>query len=164
MRVVATTASVRVMNELWSAAMKVNRRSFFGVAAASPFAAREAATKAIEAAQMEVSGMSLHSDSLYTGTSYVDFNDDDTPSKTLWDVIKEMGMPEWKKDDLWDDAKRSRTIDPDIAAMRSVSMSAKLDMQWKRNYETLIARAYKQQEMELLKHKFFKTHTDVSEY
>ncbi|MEM6498303.1 MAG: hypothetical protein AAF709_16460, partial [Pseudomonadota bacterium] len=104
------------------------------------------------------------------------FNEVDTPlgemidisgipfKKTLWDVIKEMGMPEWKKDDLWDDAKRSRTIDPDIAAMRSVSMSAKLDMQWKRNYETLIARAYKQQEMELLKHKFFRKHTDISEY
>ena len=143
--------------------MNVNRRSFFGVAAASPFAAREAAAKAVEAAQMEMSGMSTFSDSLYTGTTYVEF-DDDTPSKTLWDVIKEVGMPEWKKDDLWDDAKRSRTIDPDIAAMRSVSMTAKLDMQWKRNYQTLVERAYKQQEMELLKHRFFKKHTDISEY
>ena len=145
--------------------MNVNRRSFFGVAAASPFAAREAAAKAVEAAQMEMSGMSLYSDSLYAGTSsYVDFDDDDSPSKTLWDVIKELGMPEWKKDDLWDDAKRSRTIDPDIAAMRSMSMTAKLDMQWKRNYDRLVDRAYKQQEMELLKHKFFKKHTDISEY
>ena len=48
--------------------------------------------------------------------------------------------------------------------MRSLSMSAKLDMQWKRNYETLVARAFKQQEMARLKRKFFNENDDVSEY
>jgi hypothetical protein len=113
--------------------MKLNRRKFFGVAAASPLAAKEAAIQAAEALRMEASGMSVYSDSLYTGIN-------------------------------WDDARRSRTIDPDIAAMRSVSMSAKLDMQWKRNYDTLLKRAYKQQEMERLKRRFFKENTDVAEY
>lgn len=145
--------------------MKLNRRKFFGVAAASPLAAKEAAIQAAEALRMEASGMSVYSDSLYTGINVPDFDDDyGEPTKTIWDAIKELGMPEWKRDDLWDDARRSRTIDPDIAAMRSVSMSAKLDMQWKRNYDVLLKRAYKQQEMERLKRRFFKENTDVSEY
>lgn len=144
--------------------MDVNRRKFFGVAAASPFAAREAAAKVIEFAQMEASGISLYSDSLYTGVSINDYDDETTTMRTIWDAIRDMGMPEWKKDDLWDDARRSRTIDPDIAAMRSISMTAKLDMQWKRNYETLVKRAFHQQKMARLKRKFFQEHSDVQEY
>jgi hypothetical protein len=145
--------------------MNLDRRKFFGVAAVSPLAAKEAAIKAAEAFEMEVSGMSLYSDSLYTGINVPDFDDEDgTTMRTIWDAIKEIGMPEWKRDDLWDDARRSRTIDPDIASMRSVSMSAKLDMQWKRNFDTLLKRAYKQQEMERLKRRFFQKHTDVAEY
>ena len=114
--------------------MDLSRRNFFGVAAASPMAAKEAATSVIEAAQMEASGMSVYGDSLYTGINTYGFeydNDDEQPMRTLWDAIKDIGMPEWKKDDLWADAKRSRTIDPDVASMRSLSMNAKLQMQWK---------------------------------
>ena len=143
--------------------MDLNRRKFFGVAATSPFAARETARKLAEAAQLEASGLSVYSDSLFTSYSGLDF-DDDSATRSLWDAIKELGMPEWKRDDLWDDAKRSRTIDPDIASMRSVSMSAKLDMQWQRNYDRLVARAFKLQEMERLKRKFFADNSDISEY
>ena len=147
--------------------MELNRRNFFGVAAASPLAAKETAAKVLEAAEMEASGMSLYSDSLYTGINTYGFDvddDDDTPMRTLWDAIKDLGMPDWKKDDLWEDAKRSRTIDPDIASMRSLSMNAKLQMQWKRNYQLLIDRAYQQQKMERRKRKFFEQHKDVQEY
>ena len=84
--------------------------------------------------------------------------------RTLWDAIKDIGMPEWKKDDLWADAKRSRTIDPDVASMRSLSMNAKLQMQWKRNYQLLVDRAYEQQFLERQKRKFFEEHKDVQEY
>lgn len=147
--------------------MELNRRNFFGVAAASPLAAKETAAKVLEAAEMEASGMSLYSDSLYTGINTYGFDvddDDDTPMRTLWDAIKDLGMPDWKKDDLWEDARRSRTIDPDIASMRSLSMNAKLQMQWKRNYQLLIDRAYQQQKMERRKRKFFEQHKDVQEY
>ncbi|MFT5507944.1 MAG: hypothetical protein ACI89J_001013 [Hyphomicrobiaceae bacterium] len=147
--------------------MELNRRNFFGVAAASPLAAKETAARVIEAAEMEASGMSVYGDSLYTGINSYGFDldeSDDTPMRTLWDAIKDIGMPDWKKDDLWSDAKRSRTIDPDIASMRSLSMNAKLQMQWKRNYELLIDRAYEQQVMERKKRKFFEKHKDVQEY
>lgn len=146
--------------------MNLNRRNFFGVAAASPFAAKKAAAEVIDAAQMEASGMSVYGDSLYTGISSYDFDDEDgsTPTRSIWQAIKDLGMPDWKKDDLWDDAKRSRTIDPDIASMRSLSMNAKLQMQWKRNYEELIKRAYEQERMERSKRAFFKKYTDINEY
>ena len=145
--------------------MNLNRRKFFGVAAASPIAAKQAAEKVIEAAEMEISGMSLHSDSLYTGLTMPGFDDDDeTPMRSLWQAIKELGMPEWKRDDLWDDAKRSRTIDPDIASLKSMSMSAKLDMQWRRNYDTIVRRAHQLEKMERLKRQFFKDNSDISEY
>ncbi len=143
--------------------MNLSRRNFFGVAAASPLAAKETAQKVIEAAEMEVSGMSMYSDSLYTGTPFASY-DEEGPTRSLWDAIKDLGMPEWKRDDLWMDAKRSRTIDPDIASMRSLSMNAKLQMQWKRNYELLVQRAFENQKMERLKRKFFEDHSDVEEY
>ena len=147
--------------------MELNRRNFFGVAAASPLAAKETAARVIEAAEMEASGMSVYGDSLYTGINSYGFDlddSDDAPMRSIWDAIKDIGMPDWKKDDLWADAKRSRTIDPDIASMRSLSMNAKLQMQWKRNYELLIDRAYEQQVMERKKRKFFEKHKDVQEY
>ena len=145
--------------------MKLNRRKFFGVAATSPIAAKQAAEKVIEAAEMEMSGMSLHSDSLFTGLSVPSFeDDDDTPMRSLWQAIKDIGMPEWKRDDVWDDAKRSRTIDPDIASLKSVSMSAKLNMQWRRNYDTIVKRAHQMEKMERLKRQFFTDNSDVAEY
>ena len=106
--------------------MDVNRRSFFGVAVASPLAAKEAASKVIEqAAQMEAGGIDLYSDSLYTGIAA---SGEDGPMRSIWDAIKDIGIPEWKREDLRDDARRSRTLDPDIAAMKSFSLSAKMRM------------------------------------
>jgi hypothetical protein len=145
--------------------MNVNRRSFFGVAVASPFAAKEAAKKAIEhagqLAQMQSSGISYHSDSLYTGISTSSVNG---PMRSLWDAIRDMGVPDWKREDIREDSRRSRTLDPDLAAMRSFSLSAKLRMQWQRNYNHLIDRALRQTQMERVKRAFFEANPDVSEY
>src|SRR6056297_2310754 len=144
--------------------MKINRRNFFGVEATSPLAARASAKQMIDAAEMEASGMSVYGDSLYTGVTVPHFDEDENIAmRSLWDAIKDMGMPEWKHDDLWDDARRSRTIDPDIASMRSLSMNAKLQMQWKRNYERLVRRAFEQQKFERQKRKYFEQHKDVQE-
>lgn len=142
--------------------MNLNRRSFFGVAVASPFAAKEAASKVIEqAAQMEAGGIGLYSDSLYTGIAATG---DDGPMRSIWDAIKDIGIPEWKREDLRDDARRSRTLDPDIASMKSFSLSAKMRMQWERNYQTLVDRAVAQTKMERVKRAFFDANPDISEY
>ncbi|MCC2097971.1 MAG: hypothetical protein KDJ29_13825 [Hyphomicrobiales bacterium] len=142
--------------------MNLNRRSFFGVAVASPFAAKEAASKVIEqAAQMEAGGIGLYSDSLYTGIAA---SGDEGPMRSIWDAIKDIGIPDWKREDLRDDARRSRTLDPDIAAMKSFSLSAKMRMQWERNYQTLVERALEQTKMERVKRAFFDANPDISEY
>ena len=146
--------------------MNVNRRSFFGVAVASPFAAKEAAMKVLENAgnltsQMQSSGISYHSDSLYTGISTSSVNG---PMRSLWDAIRDMGVPDWKREDLREDSRRSRTLDPDLAAMKSFSLSTKMRMQWQRNYTHLIDRALRQTQMERVKRAFFETNPDVSEY
>ncbi len=142
--------------------MDVNRRSFFGVAVASPLAAKEAASKMIEqAAQMEAGGIDLYSDSLYTGIAT---GGEEGPMRSIWDAIKDIGIPEWKREDLRDDARRSRTLDPDIAAMKSFSLGAKMRMQWDRNYQTLVDRAVAQTQLERVKQAFFEANPDISEY
>ncbi|MGI9379035.1 MAG: hypothetical protein ACR2OW_05230 [Methyloligellaceae bacterium] len=141
--------------------MKLDRRKFLGAAAASPLAAKEIAMKVAEEAQMEAANMSLYSDSIYTGVSHSDV---DLPMRNLWDALKDLGIPDWKKEDLWEDAKRNRTLDPDIAAMNSLSLNAKLRKQWKRNYELLVDRAFKQTEFEQAKKLFFKDNPDISEW
>jgi hypothetical protein len=141
--------------------MDLNRRKFLGVAAASPLAAKEIATKAIEEAQMQASGISLYSDSLYTGVPEPDFS---PTMRSLWEALRDMGVPDWKKEDLREDARRSRTLDPDIASMQSLSLDAKLRKQWNRNYERLVRRAIQQTETARMKHLFFKENPDVEEY
>lgn len=141
--------------------MKLDRRKFLGVAAASPLAAKEMAQRAMEQAQMQASDISLYSDSIYTGIP----SPDPMPNmRSLWEAISEMGVPDWKRDDLRDDARRNRTLDPDIASMRSLSLNAKMRRQWDRNYDTLVKRALKHTEMEKLKRSFFEKHPDVEEY
>lgn len=141
--------------------MKLDRRKFLGVAAASPLAAKEIATKAIEEAQMQATGISLHGDSLYTGIVAPDL----TPNmKSLWQALSELGIPDWKMEDLREDARRSRTLDPDIATMQSLSLNAKMRMQWDRNYELLVDRAMRQTHLAEMKQRFFKDNPDVEEY
>jgi hypothetical protein len=142
--------------------MNVNRRSFFGVAVASPFAAKEAAKKVIEqAATMQSSGVSYYSDSVYTGISTSSVNG---PMRSLWEAIRDMGVPDWKREDLREDSRRSRTLDPDLAAMKSFSLSSKMRMQWQRNYNHLVERALRQTQMERVKRAFFEANPDISEY
>ena len=141
--------------------MNLNRRNFLGAAAVSPLTAKDIAQKVAEDAQMEAANIGLYSDSVYAG--YVGDNEEEG-TRNLWDAIKEMGMPEWKHDDLWEDARRCRTLDPDIASMRSLSLSAKMQMQWKRNYEHIVDRAHQQLKMERLKRAFFDSNPDISEY
>lgn len=141
--------------------MNLNRRNFLGAAAVTPLTAKDIAKQVAEDAQMQAANISLHSDSIYAGFAG---DTPEPPLRNLWDAIKEIGMPEWKQEDLWDDAKRCRTLDPDIAAMRSVSLASKMSMQWQRNYEYLVERAHRQRSLEQMKRAFFAKNPDISEY
>ncbi len=141
--------------------MKLNRRGFLGAAAVSPLTAKEAAKKALEQMEMEASGIGLYSDSMST---YISTSTPEPPMRSLWEAISDIGIPDWKKEDLWEDARRSRTLDPDLASMRSISLSAKMQMQWQRNYEVLVKRAKRQTQLERMKQSFFEKNPDISEY
>lgn len=110
---------------------------------------------------MQSSGITTYGDSLYTSTYVPDVSDD---MRSLWDALKDLGIPEWKREDLRDDAKRSRTLDPDIASMKSLTLNAKLRKQWDRNYDHLVERAMRSTELERMKKMFFETNPDVEEY
>lgn len=53
--------------------------------------------------------------------------------KRLLQLFKSLGLPDWKKREIRRDARRNRILDPDIAALHSISVSAKINMQWRRN-------------------------------
>lgn len=141
--------------------MTLNRRNFLGAAAVTPLTARDLAKQMADEAQMHAANVTVHSDSIYAG-----FVGDtpEPPMRNLWDAIKDMGMPQWKQEDLWEDAKRCRTLDPDIAGMRSLSLSAKMNMQWKRNYDYLVERAFRQRSLDQMKRAFFSSNPDISEF
>lgn len=141
--------------------MKLSRRGFLGAAAASPLAAKDMVKKVTEQAQMEAAGISYYGDSMYSGITGTDI---EPPMRSIWDAMAQIGIPEWKKIDLREDARRSRTLDPDIASMRSLSLSAKMRKQWDRNYDQLIERAMKQSNLERMKKVFFETNPDISEW
>ena len=141
--------------------MDLDRRKFLGVAATSPLAAKEIAKKAIEEAQMQASGISTFSDSLYAGVAIPDLEPE---MRSLWQALRQIGIPQWKMEDLREDARRNRTLDPDIASMRSLSLSAKMRKQWDRNYRILVDRAFRQVEFERMKKLFFDENPDISEY
>ena len=48
-------------------------------------------------------------------------------------LLKEIGLPDWKKREIRRHARRNRTLDPDIASLQSVSLSGKVAIQWRRN-------------------------------
>lgn len=141
--------------------MDLDRRKFLGVAATSPLAAKEIAKKAIEEVQMQAAGVSFYSDSLHTDINIPDVSPD---MRSLWDAFRQLGVPDWKSEDLREDARRNRTLDPDIASLRSLSLDAKMRRQWNRNYDRLVERALRQVELERLKRLFFTENPDVEEY
>lgn len=51
----------------------------------------------------------------------------------LYGLFKTGGIPEWKRQQMRRRARQSRSIDIDIAMLRSVSLQHKLRMQWDRN-------------------------------
>ncbi|MGE0627400.1 MAG: hypothetical protein AB7O43_06200 [Hyphomicrobiaceae bacterium] len=141
--------------------MKLNRRNFLGAAAVSPLTAKETAKRALEQLEMEAAGVGLYTDSMST---YIPSSAPTPPLRSLWEAIGEIGVPDWKQEDLREDARRSRTLDPDIAAMRSLSLDAKLRMQWERNYKILVRRALRQTQLERIKQSFFEKNPDITEY
>jgi hypothetical protein len=52
--------------------------------------------------------------------------------------FRKRGLPAWKARQFHRTARESRLLDPDLAALRSLSPSAIMRLQWRRNEERLI--------------------------
>ena len=107
----------------------MNRRGALRLIGGAPFVAKKAISKLTGASVLEgdinasvfpASGQSTGGSSLLRG-------------KLLAGFLKKIGLPDFKKRELRRYARSSRLLDPDIASLRSVSLSAKLNMQWQRN-------------------------------
>jgi len=129
--------------------MKPTRRSFLKVLGAAPLAANAARTKVMElvgaqsiGAGAEVVNMGMTSPGPYSRpepASPVGYNNEPYKvGRRLVAWIKQVGWPEWRKHEVRLIARQGRLIDPDLAALRSISPSAMLRLQWARNE----ARAY----------------------
>ena len=118
--------------------MKVplTRRGFLGAAAVAPISAREVVSQARKALAKDIEAA--------TGISTVgphawDFDVDSPHGEKTLDLLLRLGLPEWKHEELRREARQARTLDADIATLRSPSLSAKLRMQWDRNYDRAVA-------------------------
>lgn len=112
------------------------RRGFLrvmGAAAAAPVAA-ELHQKQAVAAGINPSVLSDPADCIEDGIGTV--SPDDLLRDKLWREMRKKGLPQWKKDQLWEDAKSVRSLDADLAVNRSFSLVAKVHMQQCRNYES----------------------------
>ena len=116
--------------------MEATRRTFFGWMTATPLAAKAAADAEIGrlTAMRDVPGLGDASVELATGYPA----ETEPYSKRLIgaaDYIKAFGVPLEVDARLRNDAKYVISLDPDIACMRSWSMSFKILCQRHRNYE-----------------------------
>src|SRR5882724_1295223 len=139
---------------------KISRRSLLKSLPAAPLVARQA-----QAAAEHAVGAGVFSDKsnrlqelMRHGAhpiSFDDDNEDDQKERThatrLLDFIKKSGIPEWKQADLRRTARRTRQLDPDIASLRSVSISGKLKMQWQRNEKIILEREISRREEDLFR-------------
>lgn len=119
--------------------LKMARRRFLGVLAAAPVAAQTAmAEAAAQAAGVAVTGP----DASVLGAEPDQYASWQLAEKKwkrhLVELIQAGRMPDWKRAQLWRKAQRgARTLDPDIACMRSLSLARKVLLQAERNFERL---------------------------
>jgi hypothetical protein len=132
----------------------VGRRSFLGLFAASPLAAKVAADKMIAdaagfAAGADV-GLGGKADIIHFGGGLPSSDKASAPltasqkaTKTNW-LLKRFGIPRWEEERIRIENRPVHYLDPDLAALKSFSMSVKIATQRERNIEREIARIGRQ--------------------
>jgi hypothetical protein len=106
---------------------KLSRRSILKGLAAAPVGAKQAANDIAEMAGVEIVGANAFPPVYGQSMSPTDTSSKLIEGLDLW------GVPDFQRDEWKREARMSRVLDPDIAALRSLSLDAKLRKQWKRN-------------------------------
>lgn len=132
--------------------MKLNRRGFLKGLPSAPFLAQDLKRRAARLTGAKVFGgyepgelvgmPSEYGDIVLGGTRSDDSLFPRLKGKALAFLLRQTGLPDWKKQEIRRDARRGRRIDPDLAALRSISNSAALQIQWQRNEERMIQRVF----------------------
>lgn len=134
----------------------MRRRKFLGFLAASPIAAQSVAKNALVQTGFSVGGtLPAALNSIDVQPSECSPSAARTPLNLLRKLAKSLGngeklLPAWKEIEVQERAANFTGIDPDLAAMVSVSTSYKIRTQKKRNIELCrkqaIARLYQSEE------------------
>lgn len=113
--------------------MKVSRRGIFKLLPAVPMAVKQAqreAERLVGAGVGSVRGEHLHRGPYASA-------DEGMRGNALVSFLRKFGVPEWKKREMRRDARQNRRLDPDIAALQSVSLSGRLAIQYRRNEQRM---------------------------
>ena len=123
----------------------MKRRAFLKFLGVSPVAGKMAAEKmAMELADVSIhpsSGLNVVSD-LGNGLSVERIKQERKPISWLQDFFRK-GFPEWLKEKARNESDHVHSIMPDIASLRSVSLSGKYAMQRRFQYEKALEKLKK---------------------
>lgn len=140
----------------------IGRRALLRFLPVTPLAAKVAADKAVG----ELSGMMV-SGAEGLGAAGVPVGQPGNASEVAPDIRRSRiadfwkrfgGLPDWEVERIQRDARHVYCLDPDIAALRSFSMNAKICMQRERNVQREIERVQGQTAYEELRDNFRKKH------
>jgi len=103
---------------------------FLGIgAAAAPATLSATADRVIQG------GMPIAPMGGYAGSGLIGSSPNVARPRIAREALKLMGVPQWQKDQWRHEAKNVSVLDPDLASMRSMSLSAKIYIQQDRNYQ-----------------------------
>ena len=113
---------------------KISRRLFLKAAPTAPIAARKAADEIAQQTGASLVGQEAQyaADGEGLGGFYARQRRFIEQRKKLQQIYRTFGYPNFRKKELRRTARHSRLLDPDVAALQSVSMGFKLRLQWKR--------------------------------
>ena len=133
--------------------MKPSRRTFLGAMAASPLAAKQAAGAAMSGK------LGIRLPPRPPASPINSACDPGIVRRTRWSVFREMGIPDWQWEH-WREVARERAhyLDHDIAALVSVSPSAKYTMQYQREMNRVEDRERNRDTFEELRDEWFTRH------
>lgn len=135
--------------------MKATRRTFFGFMAAAPVTAKGMAEQAIaKASGIPVLGADGSRDANLAPMTTDGISRE--PNKTILKWIADHGLPDWRRQDLREEVVRRLQMEPDVMALRSVSMSAKVEMQIERSLSRAIDYETTRRQRNIVRDSWFK--------
>lgn len=121
--------------------MTLQRRRFLSFLPALPLAGKALADEAIaKAAGVGASGLGGACAPSTGYPSAINDGPDNRHRAMAW--LRQFGLPDFERAKIWDECRYVHSLDPDIAAKRSWSMSVKILTQRQRNFDRRLAEQF----------------------